>query len=178
MIAQINALLIGGILSIVHAVFVTCLLRKIIPNKLSPMPLHIISAICMLTMLCVVWLTNVLFDVWLAFTILSFMISSCLFLYGTVYKSLSLRLLLIINSKAGRASFQELNIKVTEVSFAERAEIICSMGLAIKTVEGYQISQQGIHVVNRILRIRKFFGINTKGLYQETDDHLKPSTVI
>lgn len=165
MTEQITSVGIGILLITFHVVLVICLIRKIIPNKFSPMPIHAFSAIVTLFILFVFLVANVNFYFWLAFSITVFGISGCLFAFGAVYKSLSIRLLLMTKAHGERVSFDLLDVLVSDVSFAERTKILCDMGLVIKENEGYKISKKGIIVTKRIFLIRKLFGIRTTGLY-------------
>lgn len=162
---QIISALIGSVLIKFHITLVICLVRKIISNKFSPISIHVISAICTLSILFILVMTQIGFNFWLAFSIVIFGICACLFVFGAVYKSLSIRFLLITNREGKQASFDLLDTLVTNVSFSERTKILCDMGLAIKENEGFQISKKGMHVANRIVWVRKLFGIKTTGLY-------------
>jgi len=162
---QIVSLIIGSILTAFHIVWVIAMIRKIIPNKFSSMLIHVLSAICTLSILLVLWITDVNFYFWLAFSVILFGISGCLFVFGAVYKSLSIRFLLMTKAQGKLVSFDLLDVLITKVSFAERTNILCNMGLAIKEKGGYRISKKGLRVAKRIVWLRKLFRIKTTGLY-------------
>ena len=161
------SMFVGGLLIKIHIVLVTWLLR--LKHKIPPIGIHAFSAVLLLLILLILSSVLMKMNIWITFCVFAFGVSAYLFVFGAVYKSLSLRILLAIKSKGGRASFTQLDVLVTEASFAERAEILCNMNFAVKEGGCYRISKQGEQIAERIVRIRKLFGITTLGLYHEAD---------
>ena len=155
-------MLIGSICILVHVLLVNQGGKYFF--KMPPVMLHAFSAI-LLTFLLVILSFIACLDVWLAFCFFSFGVSSYLFLFGAIYKSLSLRFLIITKSQGGRASFEELDNVVTKMSFSERAKLLCQMGMVIKEQEQYCISFIGKRFAHKINRLRRIFRITSLGLY-------------
>lgn len=165
MTKEILSLVVGTVLTTFHFVLMISLLRKIIPNKFPPMSIHVFSAITTLAILLIFWLIYTKFYFWLAFSIIIFGISVCFFAFGAIYKSLSIRFLLMTKNHGLRASLDKLDILVTDASFSERIKILCDMNLVTKENDGYKISKKGLIFTKRINLLRRFFAINTTGLY-------------
>ncbi len=164
---HIHALLIAVVMVLTHITLVFCLMNKVIINKLSPIVIHVLSGFLVLLLLLFFDMVHIYFNVWLAFSIFVFAASFYLFLFSAVYKSLSIRFLLLISSRSGKTSYNELDALITDNSFYERIELLYQMGLVLKEGDIFKISDQGMHVASRIERIRKLFNIKTTGLYQE-----------
>jgi len=159
----IGSLLVSGALVILHIIFVANLLRK--TNLLSPMIIHFVSSGVNLVVLLILKDIGIPLNLWLSISILTFGCASVLFLFGALYKSLSIRQLLITNMNGGRISLDLLDSNVTQASFSERAELLCKLGLVGRIGNGYAISEAGILLAQRIRTIRKILGITTNGLY-------------
>ncbi len=160
-----NSLVLAGILIVAHFLLVILMMRKVIRNKFSPLVIHFTSGIAMLVLLYCSSKYILNFDPWLVFTLFVFSSGSFFFLFGVVYKSLSLRFLLLSSLNDKKLLLSELNALVTKNSFTERTQILIDMGLALKVEKGFMISPKGKLIAERILRIRHIFGIKTTGLY-------------
>lgn len=159
------SLIIGGILLLLHVLLVFCLLRRYIPNRLDPMVIHIFSALDIFGLLVVIYLLHVQIQFELVFSILLFGVAGWFFVFGAVYKSLSLRFLLSVLATNGLSTFESLNTSITKKTFMERVILLQKMGLIAQEDESYKLSEKGLCQLRRILMFRKFFGIKTTGLY-------------
>lgn len=156
---------LAGILLMVHAIVVICLLRKKIFSRLPLMVYHVFSALWLFSVVLIIQLINKNIDVWLTCAALLFGVSIFFFIFGVIHKSLSLRFLLMAKSHGGQISLCSLGELITAISFGERAKILCDMGLVVKERNIYRLSEKGIRISKHILCLRKIFGIQTLGLY-------------
>jgi hypothetical protein len=156
-----SALILGHILLVTSSLHVVNSFRSSIP----PIAVHAVSAKCALILLAIIAYAGLRIDFWITFCVLAFGVSSFLFLFGAVYKSLSLRLLLETEKAQGRLSFEKLDESITAKSFLDRAVLLCSMGLVFQHENGYRLSEKGKRVLDRLTSLRKFFRITTIGLY-------------
>ena len=158
-------LIMGVLLIVIHITIVATLAR--LKSQIPPIAIHAFSAIAMLLLLLLLFLAGRHFDFWLACCTLAFGVSAYLFVFGAIYKSLSLRMLLVADKKGGCITFNDLDLLVTDASFAERTKILCDMKFAVKEGESYKISSSGLRQARKINLMRKLFGISTPGLYGE-----------
>jgi len=165
MTESVISLSIAILFGLMHMTLVVLLIRKVLPNALPPIADHVVSAILLLILMLVVYSVAVPFNFYLAFSAFVFLIAAYLFIFGAVYKSLSLRFLLALKFEGGRASFSLLDDLVTTPSFVGRVELLCSMGLAEREGGSYQITPKGAVMARKILLLRRLFGISTTGLY-------------
>ena len=164
-----SSLMVGAFLIVLHVLFVICLLRGFISTPLSPMFKHIFSAFSVLGLLCFLNKIFPQINFELVLSILLFGVACCFFAFGAVYKSLSLRFLLVTFAHNGRVSLITLNELVTNKTFFDRAQLLCQMGLVVKDNESYKLSEQGKRQLKWIKMFRKIFGIQTSGLYAQND---------
>lgn len=159
------SLIIGGGLTLLHIVFVACLLRRMNPSRVSPMLIHLFSALVLFVLLGVLDLLKIGIQCELVFSILLFGVAGYFFVFGAVYKSLSLRFLLVTHEHKGQISFAQLNELITQKTFSDRVIILQKMGLIEQEKEGFRLSIRGLQHLRKIIMIRKCFGIKTSGLY-------------
>lgn len=159
------SLTLTGILLMMHAIVVICLIRKKIFSRFPLMFYHVFSALGMFSMVLIIQSINKNIDVWLTCAALLFGISIFFFIFGVIHKSLSLRFLLVAQSHGGQISLCSLEKLITTDSFGDRAQILCDMGLVVKEKNSYKLSEKGIRISNYIIHLRKIFGIRTLGLY-------------
>ncbi|MBP6917368.1 MAG: hypothetical protein KBB94_00435 [Legionellaceae bacterium] len=172
------SLIMAGGLILLHVLLVVFLLRGVIPIRVSPMLTHIFSALCIFGLLGVTKLFNVKIQFELVFSILLFGVASYFFIFGAVYKSLSLRFLLVTHAYNGQISFKKLNALITHKTFYERVILLQKMGLIVQEKESYKLSEHGACQFKRIITVRKLFGIRTSGLYAQNVKQVSPSCSI
>jgi predicted transcriptional regulator len=86
--------------------------------------------------------------------------------FGAVYKSISLRILLDLTSRPQRM------IKSSEISdqqipsiFIERSSILLDNGLVVQDGDTYAPTPAGLKLATRVARLRSLFAIGDSGLY-------------
>jgi hypothetical protein len=157
------ALLIGIALTVFHITLVTQSIRMF--DKFPPVFIHFFSGILSLVLLLILTCLTPVLNTWLVFCVLSFGISSYLFVFGAIYKSLSLRMLLFTNSQGGKITLHALNENITEKSFQTRVDLLIKMGYCTEGVYGYHLSAKGKKIIRKIIFVRQLFRINSLGLY-------------
>jgi hypothetical protein len=92
------------------------------------------------------------------------------FVFGAVYKSVSLEMLnLIFSQPHHQASKDFLVDAIGRPCVRGRMELLVEMGWVTKDDEGnYQLSITGSKKVNQLSSVQKFFGIRQSGLYSKT----------
>lgn len=158
-----ESFILSLVLIIFHVIIVSILLRLF--PKLFPIAIHAFSALCQLIILLWLIVMDFNFNYWFVFCILSFGISTYLFLFGAVYKSLSLRFLLAIKAEGGAVSLMQLEQKITIPSFTQRVTLLCEMGCITQNQKGMYISTKGKRMANKINTLKKLFHVETIGMY-------------
>lgn len=89
-----------------------------------------------------------------------------LFIFGAVYKSVSLTFLRALAAAPGESlAFEQISMAVALPCFADRAELLVEMGLAEKVPNGYQATAKGKRLAGRIATVQAFFDVAKPGLY-------------
>ncbi len=162
----IVALFISGIMTKLHILVTTWVINA--NRNIAPIICHTVSATCILIILFFIFsICPVRFDLWLSFCSFALGVSTYLFLFGAVYKSLSLRMLLMIKENRGYQPLMQIDALITERSFEDRANILCSMGLVEMNGDVYEVTQKGLDLSNKIRIMRRLFHVSTTGLYEE-----------
>ena len=148
--------------SALHIVIVTVALK--ILKKIAPVLIHAASALASLLLL---YFAKTVMDLqfWIAFSVLAFSCSSYLFLFGAVYKSLTLRMLCAAQSSGGSISTFDLNSTVTAPTFTERVSLLNTMGHVAAEKDSYFITEKGRRTVQFFNLLRRGFSIGTKAVY-------------
>src|SRR5579871_4714329 len=110
--------------SFFHLLSVTIALKCI--KKIAPVLIHAVSALFSLIFLCAAYVVFE-FELWKAFSILAFCTSSYLFMFGTIYKSLTLRMLCEAQMHGGTTSIDELSASTTLPTFTARMSLLEKM---------------------------------------------------
>jgi hypothetical protein len=152
----------GVAFSSLHVIAVIISLKCL--KKVAPVLIHAASAFINFILLCVV---NEMAEVhfWIALTVLAFCASFYLFMYGAIYKSLTLRMLCAAHSRGGSISVDELDSVVTLPTFELRITLLNEMGNVAAVRDGYSLTSKGEKTANFFSRIRKIFRIETKAVY-------------
>lgn len=89
-----------------------------------------------------------------------------LFVFGAVYKSVSLSILRELwRAPSHRVKAEAVASDIVLPTFLSRIEILRELGLVEKEADNYRISRKGIILAGRITAVQKFFGIDKSGLY-------------
>lgn len=93
-----------------------------------------------------------------------------LFAFGSVHKSISLDMLLTIDRVPdGRASADELAVRVVEPAFDERIAILLGNGRVIADTDRYRATGDGTATAGRLDALRRFLAVETAGLYDPAE---------
>ncbi len=133
-------------------------------KKIAPVLVHAGSALFSLILLCIAS-AMFKFELWKAFSILAFCTSSYLFLFGTIYKSLTLRILCEAQLRGGTISIDELRTTVTIPTFAARMTLLEKMERVSVENEHYSLTKKGKSTAIFFTTLRKFFDVDTKAIY-------------
>lgn len=99
-----------------------------------------------------------------------FALGVMLFVFGfsAVYKSISLRLLVVLAQTPGKAiAMVDIQEQLVLKNFRERATMLTATGLVVLTPEGYLLSESGRRMAHKIQAVRALFGAKASGLYFE-----------
>ncbi len=85
--------------------------------------------------------------------------------FGAIYKSISLRILLDLLNRPGRADRYEgiLNRYVQEESYQRRLSVLQEAGLAIRGTVGYEVTPKGRRLASIIDALQRLFKIESSG---------------
>ena len=156
------AFFFGSIVGLWHMIFVAFVVRG--AKKIAPILTHTVSALIGLLLL---WLLSQLlsFNFWLSFSMLALMVSSYLFLFGAVYKSLSLRLLCAIVRQGEPLTLQVLETNIIASTYMDRVRLLSQTGNVIVCEKHYMLSKRGKTMVSMLSLMRRVLHISTKALY-------------
>lgn len=106
------------------------------------------------------------FSYWHAAALYWFGFMAYLFVFGAIYKSISLKILRALWQAPGHAlAVAEITGGVVLPSFTDRVQVLLDGGLIEATPEGYRITAQGQKIAGRIAAVHRFFGIDRCGFY-------------
>jgi hypothetical protein len=106
------------------------------------------------------------FVYWNAAAIFCFAVMSYVYVFGGVYKSISLRLLMDLSRRPGRTvEFSDIADRQIPEIFTERTVILIGGGLVSREGDTYTPTPAGQRLAGRIARIRRLFAIGDTGLY-------------
>ena len=110
------------------------------------------------------------FYVWPATAIVGFTGIVNFFIFGAVYKSVSLQMLCFLNTLPnGRADKAQLVSLIARPCVEQRMELLVEIGQVSKSPhQSYSPTPQGLKTVARLRRMQRFFGIYFSGLYGKT----------
>lgn len=157
----------GSAFSFVHVIAVIISLKCL--KKVTPVLIHAASAFISFVLLCIVD-EIIEFNLWISISALAFCSSSYLFMYGAIYKSLTLRMLCAAHSRGGTISIDELDSIVTLPTFETRVKLLNEMGNIAAEKDRYSLTSKGEKIANFFSMIRKIFRIETKAVYHSHID--------
>lgn len=106
------------------------------------------------------------FQYWNATSVFCFGVMSYVYVFGAVYKSISLRILLDLASRPRRTiELSEISDRQIPDIFVERSAILIEGGLVTDDEGRYRTTPAGQRLTTRVALIRRLFGIGDTGLY-------------
>lgn len=159
---EVWSLTIGLIFSFLHMISVAITLK--VQKHIAPVLVHAASALVYLILLSFSRLFYA-FELWIAFSTFAFCVSSYLFAFGVVYKSLTLRMLCASYLNGGNISIDELDSTITTPTFTDRVVLLNKMKRVRAEKEQYGLTEQGKKTANGFSAIRRIFRITTKAVY-------------
>ena len=106
------------------------------------------------------------FQYWNATSVFCFGVMSYIYLFGAVYKSISLRLLLELADRPGRSiELSEISDQRIPIMFAERTDILIEGGWVVRSDDTFSATPAGHGLTARITKLRRLFAIGNSGLY-------------
>ena len=91
------------------------------------------------------------------------------FVFSAVYKSISLRMLVLLASSPGRQAPKVLLVdRVVRPAVSERMDLLVEMGMATQAPGGtYSPTLKGRRTIARLQKVQRLFGISRSGLYRK-----------
>lgn len=163
------SILTGFIVGLCWVLLVAILLR-ILP-RIAPVLIFVLSIL--FSEIVLFFFGLMLFDrfyFWQASAIFGLIGVTNFFLYGAVYKSVSLEILTHLAAQPNRKICKQHLIEaVARPCVEQRMELIVELGLATKSNQGqYQLTLSGLEKVKQLNKIQNIFGIHESGLYGKT----------
>jgi hypothetical protein len=148
-----------------HAVTVVALLHAGV--RLAPVAVHGASAIAWHALqIAALLLAGMVAFYWHAAAFFGMGVMLFVFGFSAVYKSISLRFLVMLARAPGYTlTLADAQERLVVKSFRERVEMLTATGLALSTSEGYRLSEAGLRTAGRIAAVRRLFGARASGLY-------------
>jgi hypothetical protein len=102
---------------------------------------------------------------WRALALFGFLTIACLMVFGAVYKSISLRMLLELSRAPARRmpASQLLHRYVERESFEARVRTMIDQGLAVEVESGIALTANGRQLAAATQRVQTFYGIDVSG---------------
>jgi len=163
------SIITGFIVGLCCVLLIAILLR--IFSQIAPVLIFLLSTL--FSEIVLVFFGLILFDrfyFWQASAMLGLIGVTNFFLYGAVYKSVSLEMLTHLNAQRNhKISKQYLIEDVARPCVERRMELIVELGLATKSNQvQYQLTLSGLERVKQLNKIQNIFGIRQSGLYEKT----------
>lgn len=146
-----------------HAVIAIFAVRKL-PQQ-SPVMLHIGSAV--LAELIFVGLGHAApqpVSFWHGAILIGFGALAFLFIFSALYKSVSIRMLLIAD-QAGGAEVTMLTRDFTQAAFTDRAYVLKEMGCVTEADGRFTITPEGVRLARKFSAMKALMRVSTSGLY-------------
>ena len=102
--------------------------------------------------------------IWLNFSIVTFLMTFYAWLWSN-FKSVSLKILVFLSERKKIYKVSELSNKIVQNEFDKRIRILKENKLVNFHGGFFQIKKSGIHMMNIILKLRKFYNIHKKNFY-------------
>jgi hypothetical protein len=106
------------------------------------------------------------FRYWNAASLFGFGVMSYIYIFGGVYKSISLRILLdLVRRPNYTIEFSDISDRQVPEIFVERSSILIADGLVVQDDGRFMVTSAGRRLAARVARIRRLFAIGDSGLY-------------
>jgi hypothetical protein len=141
-------------------------LAQIRASRISPVLILAIAAVVahLISVLTGIVLTPA-FHYWYAASIFAFGAMAYIFAFGSVYKSISLQILLGLTRHPGGVPLSAIvDGQIPEI-FRERAGILVEGGLVVRDGASFAATEPGQKLAGRIAKVRRLFAIGETGLY-------------
>ena len=102
---------------------------------------------------------------WLNFSILTFLFTIYTWIYGIITKSVSIKILVFLSKRKIIHSISEITDNIVKNEFDKRIRILKENKLVNSQKEFFQIKKVVLHMMNVILKLRKFYNIHKKNFY-------------
>lgn len=160
------SLLSGALALCAHAALVPVLLR--VARRATPVNVHLGSAIAIHSaQVAILWrFAGDGFPYWHGAAVFGAGAIAYLFAFSAVYKSVSLRLLLVLlGADEPCVTFARLASEVVRPEFERRLALLVDMGLCVEKGDSFAPSDSGIAAASRIRAMQRLFGVENPGLY-------------
>ena len=156
-----------GIASLpVHCVAVVILLR--LRLKLHPILQHALSSVLVhLATIAVASFSLPGIPYWHGAVLYWLGVWAYLYLFSAIYTSITLNIISYIYNHAGSADSQSLLGSCVMPPFTSRVDMMTAGGFTDVKDGRYTVPAKGRRAAQRIIAIRRFFGVNASGLYTE-----------
>ena len=162
--------LLIGVLAVVLFVLISAPMQML-AQRLSPStsPVVILAAAAVIAHLTISVLAARLepsFQYWTAASVFCFGAIVYVQVFGAVFKSISLRILLDLTRRpGGRIDLDEISLQQIPHIFAERCDILIETGMVAHDHDGFVPTAAGRKLARRVAWFRRLFGIGDSGLY-------------
>lgn len=160
----------GFAASILHALLMLAVAQ--IPLKAPALFVQVALAALVHAMVAIVLATAGILDSYWHYAA-AFSLGFMVYLFGfsALYKSISLRILVDIDSQPGGiASLDDIFKRVVMRSFKQRAEALVALGAVERVGSRYAVTDAGRRTAQRIEKLRKLIGCEGGGIYFKSDD--------
>jgi hypothetical protein len=114
------------------------------------------------------------FRYWAAASVFCFGAMVYVQVFGAVFKSISLRILLDLTSRpGGTVTFEEISEREVLVMFAERCDLLVEGGMIFREGGKFVPTSAGKKLAARVAWLRRLFAIGDSGLYNFDFNHLE-----
>lgn len=152
------AALAGHVLTVIALLHARVALAPVLLHAASALLWHALQILALLALGASVYY-------WHSAAVFALGVMVLVFGFSGVYKSISLRLLLLLATRGAPVSVSDIHEKLVMKSFCDRVEMLLSAGLIARTHAGYALTDAGRQAARRILALKAFFGSTASGLY-------------
>lgn len=133
--------------------------------RVSPVILHATSTVLAeLIFLGLIYAASHPVPFWHGAILIGFGALAFLFVFSALYKSISIRMLLIAD-RTGKADIKTLTHDFTQAAFADRANVLKEMGCVTEADGRFTITPQGVRLARKFSAMKALMRVSTSGLY-------------
>lgn len=160
-----TALVLVTLALVGHALTTVGLLH--LQSSIAPVLIHAASSaawfICLVFGL---WLLSLVDAFWWTAATFAFFVMTYLFGYSALYKSVSLRMLVMLSNGSDQTlTLSSMESEFVRRNFDARAEMLIRAHMIRTTPVGLELSCRGQNISARLSALRKFFGVVSSGVY-------------